>query len=398
MIRQRSRDAPQRPSTSPSLTELPMIKAFDIWLPAWVKRRSEASALGARHVIIAVCDHFEPLQREGKADALDRVTAWRRRFPQAIAGLADSGGRQPRHTLFYPVEKYDKEIVSEIAGFCNEAPCELEVHLHHDNDTADNLRRTLSESIERFVSHGALARDEQGSIRFGFIHGDWALDHSHPQGRHCGVPDELRILREAGCYADFTLPSAPDRTQTRVINSLYYAREDGRPKSHDRGRRIISDRDGHPAGLDELLIVQGPLGLNWDRRKWGLLPRLENGDLTAANPPTMDRFRLWLDCRINVIGRPNWLFVKLHTHGARRDNMEMLLGPPMRSFHESLARVAQRDPSLRYHYVTAREMVNIIHAAESGHSGDPGRFRDFRYRRIDASQAAPAASAMPGAA
>lgn len=359
-----------------------MIRALDIWLPAWLKRNREASALGARHIVIAVCDHFEPIQREGKADALERVAQWRKRFPESIAGITDTGGKAPRHTFFYPVEKYDPDVVGEIAALCEESTCELEVHLHHDRDTSANLRRTLLEAKDRLASHGALSRDDSGAIRYGFIHGNWALDHSHPHGHHCGVSDELSVLTETGCYADFTLPSAPDRTQTRVINSIYYAQEDGAPRSHDRGRKVVSDRDGRTPRPDELLIVQGPLGLNWDRRKFGVLPRIENSDLTAANPPTIDRFNVWLECRISVVGRPNWVFVKLHTHGARRDNMEMFLNGPMREFHQQLAAHASRNSALRYHYVSAREMVNIIHAAESGHSGDPGRFRDFRYRRL----------------
>ena len=31
------------------------------------------------------------------------------------------------------------------------------------------------------------------------------------------------------------------------------------------------------------------------------------------------------------------------------------------------------------HYVTAREMVNILHAAEDGHGGKPNQFRNYRY-------------------
>ncbi|MEJ7636728.1 MAG: hypothetical protein WKF75_01760 [Singulisphaera sp.] len=50
------------------------------------------------------------------------------------------------------------------------------------------------------------------------------------------VNNEIDVLRETGCYADFTLPSAPSPTQTRQINSIYYASDDPRrPKSHDRG-------------------------------------------------------------------------------------------------------------------------------------------------------------------
>ena len=200
--------------------------------------------------------------------------------------------------------------------------------------------------------------------------------------------NELRVLREAGCYADFTLPSAPNRTQTRIINSLYYARGTDRPKSHDSGRRVAAGRDRQPAQDGELLIVQGPLGLHWQRPKFGVLPRIENSDLTAANPPTAERLQLWLDGRISVVGRPNWLFVKLHTHGAVPANTRMLLGEPMRAFHRSLGKIAAADPSIRFHYVTAREMVNILHAAEDGHSGEPGIFRDHCYRKNGAADSA----------
>ena len=68
--------------------------------------------------------------------------------------------------------------------------------------------------------HGLLSRDRYtGEVGYGFIHGNWALDNSRPDGRMCGVDNELDVLRETGCYADFTLPSAPSPTQTRKINS-----------------------------------------------------------------------------------------------------------------------------------------------------------------------------------
>jgi hypothetical protein len=38
-----------------------------------------------------------------------------------------------------------------------------------------------------------------------------------------------------------------------------------------------------------------------------------------------------------------------------------------------------RDRGFRLHYVSAREMVNILHAAEDGHGGDAGPWRDYIY-------------------
>lgn len=355
------------------------MKALDIWLPAWLSRRRPAPALGVRHLLFCVCDHFEPFQNVGKEEALARVHLWRDAMAALAGEFQDCDGTPPRHTFFYPIEQYDPEVIAALAEICRTGAGEAEIHLHHANDTAENLRRTLLEGKERLASHGLLSRDADGQVRYGFIHGNWALDDSHPEGKACGVRGELALLRETGCYADFTMPSAPDRTQTRTINSLYYAKSGPHGKSHDTGKRVVSQRHARAIGEDELLMVQGPLGLNWDDRKWGFFPRIENGDLTGANPPSADRLRLWLECNVGIENRPNWHFVKLHTHGAKPSNSSMLLGEPMRKFHAYLAKAWKRE-ALKFHYVSAREMVNIIHAAEAGHSGDPGQFRDFRYK------------------
>jgi hypothetical protein len=359
-----------------------MFRALDLWLPAWLNRElTPQSPFGIRHVMLCVCDHFEPFHDTEKAGALARMATWRREWPRLAGEFKDADGQPPKHTFFYPIEQYDSDVLETLAELCSASGSEAEIHLHHDRDTAENLRTTLLRGKDRLAGHGLLARDADGTVRYGFVHGNWALDDSHPHGRYCGVRGELAILRETGCYADFTLPSAPDRTQTRTINSLYYARSTPHRKSHDTGRRARADRDQKPPGDDELLIVQGPLGLNWKQRKFGVFPRIENGDLTPANPPTIDRLRLWMDCRIAVESRPNWTFIKLHTHGANERNSAMLLGEPMRAFHRALAEYAAADPSLHIHYVTAREMVNVIHAAEAGHSGEPHQFRDSRYTR-----------------
>src|SRR3546814_3669502 len=75
---------------------------------------------------------------------------------------------------------------------------EIEVHLHHDNDTEDNFRS----SITRFKTllhekHGALpVHPESGEIGFAFIHGNWCLDNSLPGGGWCGLDNELTRSEE----------------------------------------------------------------------------------------------------------------------------------------------------------------------------------------------------------
>jgi hypothetical protein len=169
----------------------------------------------------------------------------------------------------------------------------------------------------------------------------------------CGVNNEIDVLLETGCYADFTLPSSPSETQTRKINSIYWAvGNDKRPKGHDWGVDVGTS----PRPEKSLLMIQGPLLLDWKRRKWGMLPGIENGCIQGSQPPSMHRLDLWLRANIQVPSRPDCCFVKLHTHGANEFNMPVLLGEPMVRFHEGLRERADRDASFHYHYVTAREM------------------------------------------
>jgi len=352
-----------------------MYKALDLWLPAYLRRPAVPAVKGVTDILLCVCDHFEPLHHTDKAGALARLARWRKEFPALVKNFRDADGHHPRHTFFYPIEQYDPDLLAPLADLSCATGSEVEIHLHHDGDTPAGLAEKLDKGKTDLSRHGLLARDQAGRVNYGFIHGNWALANSHPAGRHCGVDGELGVLQASGCFADFTMPSAPSPTQARVINSLYYATDQSPPRPHDSGTPAKAGT--HPEGL---LLVQGPLGLNWQRRKFGFLPRIDNADLTGANPPRPDRMRLWMNLGIHVQGRPEWRFLKLHTHGAIPPNSRMLLGEPMRRFHEHLCDEWNDGKKFRLHYVTAREIVNIIHAAEDGQSGDAGQFRNYRYR------------------
>lgn len=324
-------------------------------------------------IFFCIADHYEPAHG-GVQPSVERarVSAWAKAYPQMASQYADVNGRPPQHTFFFPVEGYRAEHLDELAKLCHKGFGDVEVHLHHDRDTGDALR----ERLERFTDvlfhrHGLLRRRDDGKIAFGFIHGNWALDNARPDGKWCGVNDELTILRETGCYADFTLPAAPDASQTRTINSIYYAIDDPLlPRSHDTGIRA---RVGRKAPAEGLLIIQGPLTFDWRRRVWGILPGLENStiDDSPAHLPTLERFAAWVDVGVSVQGRPEWVFVKVHTHGAPEGNASVLLGPVMERFHADINRSFNDGERYRLHYVTAYEMAKLVKVAEAGRTGDP---------------------------
>jgi hypothetical protein len=348
------------------------LRGLDRWLPSYLlqtARRRTPWAGEKVHLLLCIADHYEPGNGGVSAEvARRRVADWSRDYPRMLGELRDSDGRPPRHSFFYPMEQYVESDLALLSDLCKAGFGEVEIHLHHDHDTSAALRQKLLE-YKRILSeeHGLLAFDPQTrQTAYGFIHGDWALDNSLPDGSCCGVNDELDVLRQTGCYADFTLPAAPSPAQTRKINSIYYARDNPRkPKSHDNG----VDVGGGFIPRDSLMLIQGPLVLNWQKRKFGLLPRIENSCIQANQAMAIERVDLWLRARVQVRSRPDWFFVKLHTHGAPEANARMLYGEAGVRFHRDLAERAKADPMFEYHYVTAREMYNLVRAAEAGWSG-----------------------------
>ena len=350
-----------------------------LWGRDYLRGRRERRGLNPSrpvHVMFCLADHFEPAVGDADVETqAARVRAYVERLPQAVGSHRDADGRRPIQTMFLPIEEIRHAHLEALAGLVEEQLVEVEVHLHHDDDTAENLRTTLERARTWYSSYGYLSHEHGGDrVRFGFIHGNWALDNSHPKGIWCGVNSELRVLSESGCYADFTFPSAPSLTQTRTVNRIYYATDDvERPRSADFGVEVRAGSE--PTG--EVMLIQGPLCPNWKKRKYGILPRLENGELSAANPATAGRGELWVRQHIHVRARPEWVFVKVHTHGASESAADMLLGPQRDLLHRILQDRCNDGARHVLHYVSARELYNIVKAAEAGHAGDPNDYRDY---------------------
>jgi hypothetical protein len=346
------------------------------WLPSYaggVLQRRRLRAARARtltHIIFLVCDHFEPRHAVRQPEqAAERLRAWHSGYKALQDECVQRWGMRPVHTWFYPPHHGDEHLPA-LAHMAFDGLGEVELHYHHDGDTADSLRREMQLAVSRYRRAGLLLQlGEPPPGRFGFIHGDWALDNS-AGGRFCGVNGELSLLRGLGCWADLTLPSA-NECQTRKINSIYYAVDSpARAKSHDSGedaRVGRTDRQG-------LMLIQGPLGLNFADRR---LPRVENASLTSDNWGTPGRIATWIDCHVHVRGRPEWLFVKLHTHGAIERDFDALFGDKARRMYATLAERYHDGKAFKVHCVTARQAYNLIRAAEAGASGDPADFLDW---------------------
>jgi hypothetical protein len=309
-------------------------------------------------VWLTIADHYEPYwRRADHATAMARVQQWRKIWPQIASRHADSAGRPPRYTFFYPEEEYHPDAIAPLAEMASNGIADVEVHLHHDGDDAENFMSRMRRFTEELHLRHGLLREREGKLAFGFIHGNWALDNSRPDGRWCGLNDEIALLNELGCYADFTLPSAPSATQTAMVNTIYWATDDRvRPKSHNRGIPVVP----RGAVCGDLLLVPGPLGMNL--RGGRILPRLETGELAVYDPPLWGRARSWLDLAPQL-GENT--FIKLFSHGAQEENSAMLLGGGLDACFEDVRLECERRRYELY-YASAWEMRLAIEAVRKG--------------------------------
>jgi len=352
---------------------------MDIWFFNYLIRQfKKPTHTGTTHILFCFVDHFEPQWKNTDNINLERerVDRWFNNYPKIASKHRDADGCFPKHTFFYPEEEYRKEHLNKLADLCARGFGDIEVHLHHQNDNNENLRVTL-ESFTQLLhkNHGAFTINKQtGKLNYSFIHGNWTLCNSHPNGEWCGVNDELLILKETGCYADFTFPSAPSITQTSTVNSIYYAKDKpGQSKSHDKGVEV---EIGKKASGD-LMMIQGPLTINWNKRKKIIFPQIENADIRKTMPPTTDRIDLWLKTAIHIKGKPDWTFIKVHTHGTQDHDMDTLLGEPFDQMCDYLESTYNDGKQYQLHYVTAREMYNIAKAAEQNKPGNPNQYRNY---------------------
>lgn len=344
---------------------MPLPRNAQIWLPGYLRSRfRSASRPQPRRVWVTIADHYEPLC--GHADdrtGAERVALWMKEWPRIAERFHDSAGRNPKYTFFYPQEEYRPQFLDDLASLAERRIGDVEVHIHHDGEGERNFMDRMSGFMETLIKRHGLLRMRNGRACFGFIHGNWALDNSRPDGRMCGLNNELDLLIRLGCYADFTEPSAPHGTQVHMVNSIYWAQDDPfRPKSHDYGIELTVGAKTPP---NSLLMITGPLGLR-RRESGGLgswIPRLDTGEIAGYDPPTRKRVKLWIQVAPRI---GNDVFIKLYTHGAQERNSSVLLGGGGLEdlFRHLKAETEERGAEL--YFASAWEMSQAVEALRTG--------------------------------
>ncbi len=154
-------------------------------------------------------DHYEPARRFGDAAAVESVRSWCAAY-EAMAGRhRDADGRPPQHTWFYRYDYPNPGCLAELSECVFRGFGEVEFHLHHGHDTHETMTGRLRDGLDWFNRFGAMRTAEpHPRRRFGYVAGNSALDNGAGDPALSGCDTEIRALRDAGCYADFTFPSA----------------------------------------------------------------------------------------------------------------------------------------------------------------------------------------------
>ena len=316
------------------------------------------------HIFFLFTDHFEAATDDS------RTIRWSAEYEALARRHRDADGRHPQHTWFYPIEQpYDPHMERlqklVLGGFG-----EVEVHLHHNFDTAEGLEQKIRDGLAYFERFG-FGKTIDGQSRFAFIHGLSGLDNSNGPAM-CGVDRELEALKKLGCFADYTFPNVWENSQPPFVNSIYEAVDDDSPKSYRKRLPAAA------LGTGDLTIFQGPLLLVPSLNPRRLFLEVEDGNIHPARPTTPKRVDLWVRANVHLPARPDWVFVKVSGHCASSDEDQLeALGP---NFDAALTHLERHyNDGTRYvlHYVTAREAYNLARAAAAGKPGDPSKYYDW---------------------
>lgn len=364
------------------------------WLVRYPFERTKAvlsrNVFEKKHLIFTIANHFEPSWKVGGHHDIEtqlrRLDVWHKLAETAGENVKDSDGTKFRHTNFFPIEQYEKRLVEKLANLQKDGLGEVEIHLHHGidaPDTSESLRNTLIKYRDILAeNHKCLSRSEHSETpMYAFVHGNLALGNSW-DGKYCGVDNELKILQETGCYADLTLPAAPEVTQVSIINQIYECALPLDEKiPHRKGNRL--EFGGKKPQLP--IIYQGPLILNWTRKLDNFplpIPRIDDGALTGNQPLDLARLNRWISANVTIAGKSDWVFIKLYCHGFFDYDQSACIGEDAQRFFNEIIENGEKTGDYKVHFASARESFNMISAAIDGKKGTPNDFRDYKLKSI----------------
>ena len=214
---------------------------------------------------------------------------------------------------------------------------EVEVHLHHDGDTATTLRADIADYLGKYAAARppVARRRRAAALR---VHPRQLV----PRQRAPRRPLVRRRRRDpAALSTPAATPTSRSRRRPTSASRTSSTRSTGRPATW-RARRAYEA--GERARVGDAHARSPPHDRRAARARAApaLGVRIENGALTAAIRRRPRACATGSTQGIHVDGRPEWVFVKVHTHGAPEKNAASLLGDGGRALHRALRALQRR--------------------------------------------------------
>lgn len=358
---------------------------------------------GCRSVHYFHTDHFEPwsitIDEKGvrAVEHMARLARSSRRarrlslfysvfvpYRLAADGIAEGDVRVPDDEIVFIRRSDQQERLARqaIAPLVCEDGHELHLHVHHEYWTRNhshfdtpvarwvNAHSTSEADGRRLDLHFQLCREaierETGRRfnRWGFIHGNWALNASDPL--ICHVTNEIQMIKAHGGYGDFSFPAGRSYCDPKLKTPFTCLPLD-LPRAYDDPQS-----DPKPIGL-------GTQSFGSDRFFiWNAQVRSVDVSLDYYSAASRDSFksperivRSWL-AQSATVG--DEIFIKTHAHSMNAayrlgepDSVIPHLYPDIARVFDCLERVCERA-GIELRFETANEIVDRLAVLDGGQS------------------------------
>ena len=345
--------------------------SFLAWLVS--NQRHETAGSTPIDIIFSSVNRFDPIDAGDDPELQTSIIKqWAELYPAIINGVLDSDGYPPKNTWFCPADESLSEILHPLLNLCDNGFGEMEVMIDIGGEPAVQDINKLARIIEKYRHNGIPELENRNqTLNFAII---TAVKEPIAQiEEREKVRKVLTSSEDLGGYADFTSP-VHSMIKRRKLNRIYDLSEQSRGPDKDEVAKSPGENSRDP-GL--FLNFPGPLFFNYEN--YSLLPYMDNAEISSEKPFERKRVENWIKANVHVAGKPEWLFLRTSTRGAKPDIANMLLGDDGRQMYMQLVDKFSY-PDYRLHFVTAREAYNIAAAAIDGHGGNPNDYRDYKIK------------------
>lgn len=380
---------------------------------------------GARDLHYFHTDHFEPwrsmsgridvsepngadivdfLEQTSKLDYARRLTL----FLKPPFRLAPSGpgvrSAEGDGVGFLPFTAKEAEIHDLALGQIAKSSHELQVHIHHEYYTNNEMYATqgkynTNEVLRAYLAEKTTRAQDEARFkllvdmtlesyrggtgldfkRWFFVHGMWALNGSDRDV--CTIDREIGLLQETGCLGDFTFPAGRPHTDP-VHLAPFFCKSVDKAKCYDSPESEPTFAYGAKAD-DRFFIWASPIKHKFssiDYYSKEIRASLENIERLAQE---LVQTSVFLNGNI---------FLKTHAHSMNTDYFDNIRRPVYPHFHPGVQAVlgvildAASDAGLGIHFTTASEVYDQFTGAKYSGSTDIAS-DDNTIRRHQTSQA-----------